>query len=365
MMTARRSSEQGRLLKTRLPFEARDLESFPCAIALWTPDRLSCVFNGRAKKLLGFLEEDFQKDPSLWISRIHLQDRAKVRTAWQKLIDGEKATTCDFRFTPRNPKKLIALREVSAWCQNPQKSVEAITSVYTDISDLKGHRYNSKEESLLKAGDVVGGLVHEMQNNLQIINLGVELARQSSASPVAYQQVVTSVEQAGKSVQELREYFLPPSPHLSKENPGIILQAVIQQMEKELQRQGISVRVARPTFLPLVQLDERQFRKMLERVVEFARALLPQGGILKIKSGIKRIRGQRFVELKVASSSTTALGLEEEDVFRPFLRVNGYQVGLSIELAQQILRRHHGLISFQKQTPKKGQFTILLRALPN
>ncbi len=204
-----------------------------------------------------------------------------------------------------------------------------------------------------------------MQNHLQVINLGVELARQGSVSPVEYQQVVTSVERAGKSVQELREYFLPPITRLSKENPGIILQAVIQHMEQELQRQRINVRVVRPTFLPLVQLDERQFRKMLERVVEFARALLPQGGRLEIKSGIKRIRGQRFVELKVASSSATSLGLEEEDVFRPFLRINGYQVGLSIELAQQILRRHDGLISFQKQTPKKGQFIILLRARPN
>ncbi len=69
-MAIRRSSEQARLLKARHPFVGSDLESFPCAVALWTPDRRSCVFNGRAKKLLGFLEEDFQKDPSLWISRI-------------------------------------------------------------------------------------------------------------------------------------------------------------------------------------------------------------------------------------------------------------------------------------------------------
>jgi len=121
-MAIRLSSEQARLSKARHPFVASDLESFPCAIALWTPDRLSCVLNVRAKKLLGFLEEDFQKDPSLWISRIHPRDRAKVRTAWKKLIDGEKATTCDFRFTPRNPKKLIALREVLA--ENSKGSIK-------------------------------------------------------------------------------------------------------------------------------------------------------------------------------------------------------------------------------------------------
>lgn len=346
------------------PFVTSDLESFPSATVLWSPDRHSCALNSRAKKLLGFSEEDFKKDPSLWIHRIHPQDYSEVRIAWRRLNDGAETITCDYRFFPKKIKKAIWLREVSALCQNPKGCGAAITSSYTDISDLKTSR-QVKEEISPSTEEVVEGLVHEMQNNLQVINLGVELARQGQGLPVEYQEVATSLERTGKSVQELREYFLPPSTRFSKENPGIIVQAVIKQMERELQRQGIRVRLIRPAFLPLVRLDERQFRKMLERVVDFSRALLPKGGVLEIRTGLKRIRGQRFVELKVASSSAISLELEERDVFKPFLRINGYQVGLSIELAQQILRRHQGKIFFKKQTPKRGQFTILLRARPN
>ena len=104
---------------------------------------------------------------------------------------------------------------------------------------------------------------------------------------------------------------------------------------------------------------------MLKRVVEFSLALLPHGGVMEISSGRRKIRDRQYIELKVASSSDTSLGLEERDVFQPFLQVNGYQVGLGIELAQQILRRHQGKIFFKKQTPQRGQFTILLRDRPN
>ena len=350
--------------RARTPFVTSDLESFPSATVLWSPDRHISALNGRAKKLLGYSEEDFRKDPTLWVRKIHPQDYSGVQTAWRRLNEGAKTITCDFRFFPKKIKKAIWLREISALSQNPMGSVVAITSSYTDISDLKTSR-QSKEEESRNTEEVVGGLVHEMQNNLQVINLGVELARQDSASPLESQEVVTSLERTDKSVQELREYFLPPSTRFSKENPGIILQTVIRQMERELQAQGIKVRLIRPAFLPLVQLDEQQFRKVLERVVEFSRALLLKGGVLEIRSGLKRIQGQRFVELKVASSSVISLGLKEQDVFKPFLRINGYQVGLSIELAQQILRRHQRKIYFQKQTPKRGQFTILLRARPS
>jgi signal transduction histidine kinase len=113
----------------------------------------------------------------------------------------------------------------------------------------------------------------------------------------------------------------------------------------------------------MVRIDSKQFRSALERVLEFSRALLPQGGELEVEVGLREIDGQRYVELQVASSSATSLQVEEKDVFRPFLRVNNFQVGLGIALAHQILRRHHGKIFFQKENPHRGLFTILLRVL--
>jgi len=344
------------------PFGTSGLESLPSAVAIWTPDRDACILNTQARRLLGFTEENFRKFPSIWINRIHPEDRDQVSETWKRLVAGEKNLSCDYRFFPRKNKQWIWLRDVSACCESHHGQIQLITSTYTDISDLKRrHLIKPKEPGTPDVVQIVGGLVHEMTNNLQVLNLGFDLMRQGEASASAYQEIAHSVERADKSVRELREYLLPPNPHFSNENPGIVLDEVVREMGKELARHGVHVHLVHPNSLPLVRLDLDQFRNVLKRVIQFCRALLPKGGTMEISAGQRRIRGQRHVELKIASSSTTSLGVEEKDVFRPFLRVNNYQVGLSIELAQQIIRRHDGKIFFQKQSPRRGQFTILLK----
>jgi hypothetical protein len=94
--------------------------------------------------------------------------------------------------------------------------------------------------------------------------------------------------------------------------------------------------------LPMVPLDDN-FDRALRGVIDFSRALLPQGGELEIEAGIRRRQGERYIELNIASSSSTSLQVDESDVFRPFSNVNGYRLGLSMAVAQ-ILRRHYGEI---------------------
>ena len=358
----RQTSEQSMSKITRSSVATSHLESLPSAIAIWTPDRDGCILNTQARKLLGFTEENFRKFPSIWINRIHPEDRNQVSRAWKRLVAGEKNISCDYRFFPRKNKKWIWLRDVSACCESHHGEIQLITSTYTDISDLKRHHPEKQNElETPHVVQVVGGLVHEMTNNIQVLNLGFDLMQQGQASSLAYQEIANSVEQTDKSVKELREFLSPPNIHFSEENPGIILEEVVGAMGKELAQNGVHVQLVHPNSLPLVRLDLSQFRNVLERIMQFSRAMLPKGGTMEIRAGQRRIRGQRYVELKIASSSATTLGVEEREVFRPFLRVHGYRVGLSIELAQQILRRHNGKIFFQKQTPRRGQFTILLR----
>jgi len=339
------------------------LESLSCPVVLWTPDRFFCILNDRARRLVGYSEDDFRGDPSLWMDRVHPIDRNRVSSAWKNIQGREKIISCDYRFLPKSDTKEIWLRDVSVAHQDPQREIDFIASTYTDISDLKVHVSESQqEERLANIGDVIGGLVHEMQNNLQVIYLGLDFLGQGQPLSPESQALLNSVERAEKSIHELREYFLPSNTQLSPGNPGMILETVVKRMEKELAHEGVRIRFVRRSSLPLVPLDLSQFRSVVQRVMEFSRALLPQGGEIEIQARERKIGSQRYVELKIAISSVSPLRVEGKDVFRPFLRVNGYQVGLSIELAQQVLRRHEGEISFQKETPRQGQFIILLKA---
>jgi nitrogen-specific signal transduction histidine kinase len=47
-------------------------------------------------------------------------------------------------------------------------------------------------------------------------------------------------------------------------------------------------------------------------------------------------------------------------VFGPFINVGGYRPGLSMMVAQRVLRRQSGKIVFRKEQANRGVFSVLL-----
>ena len=82
---------------------------------------------------------------------------------------------------------------------------------------------------------------------------------------------------------------------------------------------------------------------------------------LKIEAGVKRIGQAFYIELRVINVSPSCLDIDEKEVFRPYLKVNEYRVGLTMVLARQILRRHYGRIIFQKEQRNRAVFSILIK----
>ncbi len=190
----------------------------------------------------------------------------------------------------------------------------------------------------------------------------IDLLQLTSSLSIDLKRILHAIDRANLSIQDLSDYFTPPQLLLSEEKPDIILEEIVEEMQKELTRQGIQVHMYFQSPLPAVSVDSRQFRNALERVLAFCQALLNQGGDLEIEVDLKEIEGARCVELRLTSSSLNSFEMDEKEVFHPFLRVNNYRAGLGMALASEILKRHHGRIYFEKVNAKRGVFTILLEA---
>ena len=351
------------LSKNESPAARIVLDLIPCPVAIWSTDRVFSILNRAAHQLLGFGDRDLQRDPSLWINRIHPQDRGLFRAAWNKLLAGERKISCDYRFTPNGGEKDVWIRDVSISHQNPSGEVEGVTSAYINVSDLRTHRPKSQEERrLANVEEIIDSMVHGIKNDLQIINSGLDLMRLTGSRLSECQPLFEGVDRINRSVQELRECFSSAEPQFSKASPKVILEELVREREKELKRQKIQLRVRCRGSMPSIRLDWNEFRKALGQVIEFSRLLLPQGGELEIRSGLQETDGKRQVEMQIICSSATSLAVEEDEVFQPSLRVNGCKAGLGIALARQILCRQNGDISFQKQDSKRGLFTISLEA---
>lgn len=333
------------------------LEVIPYPVALWSLDRSSGVFNHPTRDLLGFTEDDFSANSSLWLERIHPQDRSAFLSAWAKLQTGEKKVSCTYRFLPKSQAAALKLKEISIFHLRRPSDAPAIWSLYSEEPSIE--EGFSGPYPLRK---LLHGLTHDIGNNLQTISGELELSRWSGVlSAESAEAVSRGINRIRTLAHEIEEYLFPSAQRPRTEDPASLLTEMIQSKEKEMAAFGIRTGVIVKEALPKVPLDG-QFDRALRDVIDFSRVLLPQGGELQIEAGMRRQEGERYIELNIVSSSATSLQVDEKDVFRPFSNVNGYRLGLSMAVAQQILRRHYGEIVFRKEDSNRGVFCLLIRA---
>ena len=335
------------------------IDFLPSPAALWTLDRHSCVFNDAARELLGFCEHEFNQDMSLWVQRIHPEDRKLFLQTWKSLQDGETRVSSRYRFQPKNQTQGLWLRDVSFLygCGEAEKS--HVWTVYTEEVALE-----TVFRGASQVRNFVRGLTHEMGNNLQSIRGEVDILRFSHVVPDnSADTIYRGINQVRRLVHEIEEYLFPSSIELKTEDPASVLTRLIESREKEMAAHGIRTGVKLKESLPKVPLD-LQFGRALSEVIDFSRALLSKGGELNIEAGVCRQDGENYIELNIVTSSQTSLQVEEGDVFRPFANVNGHRAGLSMAVAQQILKRHFGKIVFRKEQSNRGVFSLLIR-VPN
>ncbi len=350
----------GEELKAGLAQAGIILDQVPCAAALWSRDRRFCVFNDAFRQLLGFCEHDLGQATSMWMDRIHPEDRERVATAWNKLQNGGPKISCGYRFLPKHRTQEIQLRELSfSYCLR-EKETPAIWSFYTEDLNVDGSA-DKEAGAIRKIRDLLIGLTHEIGNHLQAIRGELDLLTLSGALPQqSSKSVAFGVQQIHKLTREITEYLSPPPLQLRAEDLAVVLAEVIRISERELAEHGIRMTVVVKEPLPRLQLDG-QFRSALKRVLEFSCALLPEGGELKIEAGLHWMEGDRYVELSLINASPIYLNVPSNDVFRPFLKVNDCRVGLSMAVARQILRRHFGKIAFRQEHRDRGVFSILIK----
>ena len=349
------------LLKSKSPVVRTAFDLTPSPIAIWSSDHSFCVVNRAATRLIGFTERSFRQDPSLWMKRVRAEDRQILSSVWTKLHAGEELVTSDYRFAPKGTTDEIWLRDMSIAYHNSRGEIEAIASSYTNVSDLKTEPVrNSHDDKIGSDSVIIDGMVHEIQNNLQVMAMGLDLLTLDRPEYLECQPIFNCIERTKNFIDELREYFLPPGTEFAPGNPAAILGELVRDSESDYRRQRIRVRMGRANGVPLLPIDSAQLRAALSRVLRLSHALLPQGGKIEADARPREIGTQRYAELSIIVTSTTSLALEEKDVFQPFLRINNYDVGLSIALSREILRRHDGDLYFSKVDDRSGKFTILL-----
>ena len=338
------------------------LEMIPCAISLWTRARSYCLLNGSAKRLINYSEADFLNQPSFWIDRIHPDDQQTFLRAQERLAKSKSPVSCDYRFFPKDADRPLWIREISALCDGQSKTAWDILSVYTDISDLKATKAENKERPL---ADAVKLLTHEFQNCVHKINMELDLAGLGLRGKFHDTDLVNAVDSMNRSLADLRSRLLRTDERCTSQDPLTILDTIVRKMQKDLNRQRVNLRLVRRGPVPMVQGDNEELHSAFERVFEFCRAMLKDGGNLEVEAGPKEMDGQVYAEVKLTTHSSALIEPATEKVFQSHLGAECNSNELGIDLAREILSRYRGQVSFRKQSSNRGQVTILIQSSSN
>jgi hypothetical protein len=338
--------------------QARNLiEILPHPAALWTRGRESGMFNAAARGLFGFCERELTQGGS-WIDRIHPQDRGDFRRALERVYSGSGTVRIDYRFYPSARAEPISVTELMSLYNCGADELLETWSVYSHgASNLAAVEAVEKK----RLHELLLGLNHDVSNNLQAIKGEVALLKiAGKISEQTSRAVNHGVANIKKLLFEMSEYLSPSPLELTLENPALVFAEVLRESEQELAEQHIRISFVMPKPLPALPMG-RQFRNALREVIQFSCALLPRGGEVKIETALLSTERGREMEIRVINASASELGMEEVDVFRPFLNINGRRIGLSMAVAREILRRHSGKIVFCREQRNRAVFSIRLQ----
>jgi hypothetical protein len=338
------------------------LDSLPCPVAIWSRDRSFYLLNGSAKRVFQFSEEDLLSHGLFWLERIHADDQESFLKFQEELVKQEIPVPCDYRIFPKGATEPIWIREFSVVAYHQGIIPWNIISAYTDISDLK-HAHSSTK----KAGNsinIIKPLIHDLQNRLQVVIMGLELASRGIEKEFDSERLLRIVYSMKHTLEDTRECLNPShrDDPFSYQDPIAILDEVFGEVRTDLERRRVDLRLTCREPLPKIQGNKKQIQTALGRIVKCCGTGLRNGGHLEVEARSKKVSGQAYAQIRIISYPPVSAEPGQSNASQPLSTIENDRLELDMALASEMLRGYQGRVSMESQSEDGAQVTILLKA---
>ena len=219
-----------------------------------------------------------------------------------------------------------------------------------------------QSERLAAVGRVSARIVHEIRNPLSSISLNMELLSDelTQNAPQAAGLIVPIQRQLDR-LNQITEQYLRfarlPKPTFKPENLSAIVEEQARFVQPEMRQSGIQLLTeGTEAFLPILA-DEDQISQVVLNLLRNAKEAMPGGGTVTLRL---ENRDELHCILDVDDEG---VGIEEnarDKLFQPFYSTKESGTGLGLAMIRQIVRDHHGEVSFSRLEPKGTRFQVRL-----
>ena len=360
----------------------RLVEQIPAAVYVdrLEPDRSdvsgSVYISPRVTSLTGFTPEEMAADRTLWESRIHPDDLAAVRVAWDRhSVDGVPFAAT-YRFHARDGR-LIWLAE------NAEIIVGGDGQAFTqglvvDVTERRETEDRLRQAQKMEAvGQLAGGVAHDFNNLLTVITGHAGLLLDSTddeSSRVDLEAIAAAAASSAGLVGQLlafgrRTMMRPEVTDLS----SVVEDAL--PMLRRLLPEHIEIVTTIRRQLPAVRVDPGQIQQVVLNLAINGRDAMPAGGRLRIETAAREIdpaeaarmlgcRPGAYVELSMADDGVGMDATTRDRVFEPFFttKAAGHGTGLGLATVYGIVKQSGGYIALESAVDHGSTFRVLIPA---
>ena len=313
-----------------------------------------------------------------WLGRrfaelLHPDDREFVMMHFHKALQGERPPVIEFRVR-RHPQAWGLVECVGA-PQIRNGRVVGILGIGRDITERKQMEEQLRQGQKMEAvGRLAGGVAHDFNNMLTIINGYCELLLAELPEGDRLRELVTPIHDAGQRSSRLTRQLLAVSRRQILQPQPTNLAEIVAGLGPMLQRligEDIELVIATDAPLWLVEVDPGHIEQILLNLAVNARDAMPGGGKLTITTRNVALESSYAlaeaafpsgpcVQILVADSGC---GMDQETVsrvFEPFFTTKARDKGTGLGLATvySIVQQSGGTIDVESEPGRGTMFRI-------
>jgi len=256
---------------------------------------------------------------------------------------------------------------------------QVVMTIIDITSEKKLNAKRLQSQKMEAIGQLAGGIAHDLNNVIQVINGYSELAipRFEPNHPVYNEllQIKKSCDKAAKLTKSILAFGRKQSMQLKILNLNDLV-ADFKTMLERVIPENISMEFIQCNENSTIEADPNMMEQVLMNLCVNARdAMMPNGGKLEIRTRRKKIQNPQFLEANelkdteyiILSVQDSGSGMQKEiidKIFEPFFTTKpiGKGTGLGLSTVFGIIKQHNGAIIPKSKLGKGTVFSIYLPA---
>jgi two-component system, cell cycle sensor histidine kinase and response regulator CckA len=258
----------------------------------------------------------------------------------------------------------------------------AVVGGVVAFSDITAHRETEerlRQSAKMEAiGRLAGGLAHDFNNQLNALSGFAHFVARDPGLGAQARQDLVQVQQAAERMAGLTRQLLAFSRQQILAPEAIELNAAVADAHPLLQRligRHIDMRIDTSPTPIWIRADRSQLLQVLMNLAINARDAMPDGGLLHIRSGVRRLHGPLahrpagvmvppglYAELVVEDSGTGIAPEVMPNIFEPFFTTKdvGKGTGLGLATVHGIVAQSRGAVWADSPPSGGAAFHVLL-----